>query len=181
MYKSDAEVERILDHPKNVTRISIIGPGNHGKNGAKKGEAQRGEISKDDKARIGTLARLIGSKATGEIIDMSPSQVSRYKQGENSYAHPDAEIEAKIQDNLAPIRNKAIANVDFLLDIVRDKASKMPASKAAGAAKNLVEVYEKLGPKNPALTLNTPQVVFIAPRVLESSDYPTIEVETVHG
>lgn len=181
MYKSDEEVERILNHELNVTRITSLNGPDRFKVGLRPGESKGKTIPKEEKANIGTLASLIGNRAAGKLLDLSTSQVSRYQRGNDSYNHPDQEIKDKIADNLAPIRNRAIANVEFLLDVVAEKASNMSGSKAAQAAKNMVEVYDKLGPKVGVVNLNTPQVVFYAPRVLESRDYPVIEVEAING
>jgi len=179
LFKSDEEVESLLSHRLNLTRVaSIGGPDRTGQ----KIPNPRGEnIPVEEKAQIGTLARLIGSKNAGELLNLDNSQVSKYARGNDSYNHPSPEIREKIEDNLAPIRSRALANVEFLLDVVAEKASKMNGSNAAKAAKSMVEVYEKLGPKNPTLNINTPQVVFYAPRVLESKDYPVLEVEAING
>jgi predicted transcriptional regulator len=177
LFKSDEEVEELLSHRLNLTRVANIGGPD--RSGKREGIEPRGETkSLDEKVRIGTLARLIGKSATGELLDLDTSQVSKYARGNGSHSNrPDGELKEKIEDNLAPIRSRALANVEFLLDVVAEKASKMNGSKASQAAKNMVEVYDKLGPKGVVVNLNTPQVVFYAPRVLESHDYPVIEVE----
>lgn len=175
-YKTDEEVERILNHELNRTRITSIGP-NGSKLGLRKGEERGPNKTTEEKAELGTLARLLGSKATGELVGLSRSQVSRYARGKDTYNNPDKEIKVGIETNLQGVREKAVANVDFLLDVVRAKGDKLPASKAASAAANMVKVYDTLGPKNPGLNLNGTQVVFYAPRILGPSDYPVIEVE----
>jgi hypothetical protein len=175
LFKSDEEVEELLSHRLNLTRVTSIGGPD--RTGQKVPNPKGGIIPVEEKAQIGTLARLIGGKAAGEILDLSTSQVTRYARGNDSYNIPSPEIKEKIEDNLAPIRSRALANVEFLLDVVAEKASKMNGSKAASAAKNMVEVYDKLGPKGVNINLNTPQVVFYAPKVLGSKDYPVIEVE----
>jgi len=175
LFKSDEEVESLLSHRLNLTRVANIGGPD--RTGQKVPNPKGKIIPVEEKAQIGTLARLIGVKATEELLDVSHTQVSSYKRGMDSYNKPSPEIREKIEDNLAPIRSRALANVEFLLDVVAEKASKMNGSKAASAAKNMVEVYDKLGPKGLSINLNTPQVVFYAPRVLESHDYPVIEVE----
>jgi hypothetical protein len=179
MYKTDEEAERILNHSLNIAKVSIMRQPEHQKGIFHERETPNRTL--EEKAQIGTLAHLIGNKNTSELLGIEKSQVTKMKNGKNNLYHPDKELAEKIADNLAPIRNKAIANVEFLLDIVSSKASNMSGSKAASAAKSMVEVYDKLGPKNPALNINTPQVVFYAPRVLESNDYPVIEVEAVNG
>jgi len=175
LFKSDEEVEELLSHRLNLTRVTSIGGPD--RTGQKIPNPRGEDKSIEEKAQIGTLARLIGSKNAGELLDLDGSQVSKYARGNDSYNHPSPEIKEKIEDNLAPIRSRALANVEFLLDVVAEKASKMNGSKAASAAKNMVEVYDKLGPKGVNINLNTPQVVFYAPRVLGSKDYPVIEVE----
>lgn len=179
LFKSDEEVESLLSHRLNLTRVARLDGPDESKVGLRPGETKGKIIPVEDKAKIGTLARLIGGKATSELTGLSTSQVGRYKRGNDSYDNPSEAIEEKIQDNLAPIRSRALANVEFLLDVVAEKASKMNGSKAASAAKNMVEVYDKLGPKGSIINLNTPQVVFYAPRVLGPADYPVIEVEGI--
>ena len=178
MFKSDEEVNRILNHPMNVAIKGIGRPDPH-KTGLRPGDTRRDPLTKDEKVQVGTIARILGSKATGELLDLDRGHVTRIREGLdcNYKAEIGSDVKEKIEDNLAPIRTKALASVDFLIDVMNSKADKLPASKAASAAKNMVDIYDKLGPKNGGIGIHATQVVFYAPRVLKSQDYLVQEVE----
>ena len=180
IFRDDSEIDRILNHENNKVNHKTIGQGNN--QTTRKEEYTKRPL--EEKANIGVLATLLGNKATSDLTGVDPTQVSAYKNATKAIGNgvniKDQELKSELSDRLAPIRNRALDKVDLFMEILSsEKALKMKGRDLASAAKNMVEIYDKLGPKvdNPLFQART--VVFYSPKVRESIDYPVIEIEAV--
>lgn len=181
IYKTDAEIEKLLNHPKNGLKklnveVKIIGPGNHG-NG-KNSSGQHKERTLEDKADIAVLAELVGTKGAAEILNMNHGQVSSYKSGMNSSREVEEGLRARTDAKLGKISDKALEKVDKLLEIfAEDKMSELKAGEIPSAMERLVNVHEKVSARNGSLDSKVkPTVILYAPKQININEYLAKEV-----
>jgi hypothetical protein len=184
IYKTDEEIEALLEHPNNGLKkinveVKIIGSGNHGNQSeeGKNAGNQRREL--ETKVNIGTLAHLIGGKSTSELTGISESQISKYKNGKNSSNVVKSEIVEAIDERLGNVSKKALDRVEVLMDLfVEDKMNELKAGEIPSAAEKLVSIFEKVNKSNDKNGNNAskPTVVIYAPRQLNINEYITKEV-----
>jgi len=181
MFKSDEEVDRMLSHSRNGARVSILGvgnsPGSHGNNYV--GAVRR---TTEEKADIAVLANLLGNQATSEMLSLTPPRVSHIKNGLDGKGKPDQKLKEVIDGRLSHLRNRALDKVELFMEMLStEKSLKMKGRDLASSAERFVNIYEKLGPRNANPAGLSVQVIFHAPRIKESSDYQTIDVEANVG
>ncbi len=187
MFLSDSETERLLEHENNGkvesaprVEIKIIGQGQDDRVNRTPGPI-REKLSLEEKVNIGLLASVLGVKTTAEMVDKSPGMVGRIKNGKNGVNHPDQELRAELELRKEGIQSKALEKADMFLEMLGIGQELSDNLKAASVAEKVVNIYEKLAPKKDFLIDNRTQVIFYAPKVKESSEYPLLEVETQNG
>jgi hypothetical protein len=183
IYKTDEEVEILLNHPKNGLKkidveVKIIGKGNHGGQG--NGSGKRRDLSIEDKTQIATLAHLIGGKATSEITGTHATHVSQLKNGRNSNSQPEPEVLARMGERIEKISDKALEKVGALIEMFsEEKASELKASEIPGAAEKMAGIFEKISKHNQDLGIGAnskPTVILYAPRQINIDQYISKEV-----
>lgn len=178
--KTDEEVENLISHANNgIHKVHFIGSGNHGE--TDKGTKRAGEQVRatEDRADVGVLAKIIGNKATGELLGLGNTTVSQCKNGKNGSHVDDVKLIKEMESRLAVLENKASDKVDLFLDIIREeKVSELSADKAAVGAEKMVNVLDKLRRRNEKFesTINRPQVHIYGPVLVKSEEYITKEV-----
>lgn len=180
MFKEDKEIETLLNHQNNILHKSV----GQGKSLFPKhnGIGSASRLTIQEKADIGTLANIIGSKAAAEMVGEDPGSVNRLKNAKTIYNGEDRNLKTVMDKRLEPIRNTAIDKVDLLLGIISEaKASDLGIRDAAIAADKLVSIYEKLTPGLGKVNIDRSNVVFYSPRVRELKDYNVLEVEPTIG
>lgn len=180
MFKSDEEVETLIGHKNNHAQIKIIGQGQDDR-ADRRNSGKRELLTPDQKVQIATLASVLGVKATSELTGKNQSQVSNLKNGKNGVGIKDQELSAEIDNFKESLRTKALSKADQFLEMLGIGGDLASDLKSAAIAEKVVNIYEKLTPKKEVVQDNRTQIVFYAPRVKESSEYPVIEVETQNG
>lgn len=180
MFKTDAEVEELLNHSNNRVRVEHKGNGqgqnpNSGGHASDDGKSYQ-KLPLEDKARIGTLASLIGNKNTSTLTGISEPRVSQFKNGMNG-SHADPELRKELKGQKDEIQKTALNKVDIFLGMLtEDRISGMDTKDIASSAAKMVDIYDKLGPKNPNVGANV-SIQFFAPRLRDINDMAVIEVE----
>ena len=180
MFKSDEEVDKMLDHENNGTRVSIKGngKGSNPNSGGNAG-AKRENLDTETKAEIAVLASLIGNKKTAEMIDKHPSAVSHYANGHDGLMTRNVDLVERTNAKIDRIKSEVIDKAGMFLSFLdEEKAKKMKGSALASVADKMVSIHDKLTPKiiTPNLGVN---IIFHAPRQRNSKDYSVIEVEPI--
>ena len=178
MFKSDEEVDILLNHKNNGVAHKGLGQGQNPNSGGKatlyRNEYEKIEV--EDKAKIGTVAAIIGNKNTAEMTGLSDVRVSQFRRGMNG-SKPDEALRSKLLERKTAIQDTCIDKVGMLLDLVsQDRAEAMDTKDIAGTAEKFVNIFEKLGPKNPEAG-NKIMIQFFAPKVRELDEMQIIEVE----
>jgi hypothetical protein len=178
MFKSDEEVETLLNHPNNgIIKHSFIGRGNN-PSSIGHGNGSGSRLSIQDKADIATLALLVGNKTAAELTGEHPAHVSQIKNGKDGLGRPESGTRAATDRRIGIIKESALDKVDLLLGIIsEDKISDgtIGVKDAASTAEKLVNIFDKLGPKTP--NIERANIVFYSPKVREAASYPIIDVE----
>ena len=177
MFKSDAEVESLLNHPNNKAIVIGMGKGNS-LNSTRGTDVSRTKRTTEEKSDIAVLGELLGNRVAGPMMGVSSDRVSLYRSGRTG-TRIDEDLRVENAKRLDTIRTKAIDKVELFLEMLNnDKAIKMRGRDMAASAEKMVNIFEKLGPK-----VNQPgsniQIIFHAPKVRASVDYQAIDVEAV--
>ena len=187
LYKSDEEVDKLLNHDNNTipnnVEVKIIGSGNHDNHdkGSKKngnGEQIRGA---EDQSQIGVLAKLIGNKATSALTGVGPTQVSQHKNGKNSNNKVVSELVEEQEAKLDFLGQKAIDKVDAFLELLdEDKMLELKAKDIPAAASKMMDIADKIKRRNQVHVdedrASRPQIHFYAPVQMKVDQYLTKEV-----
>lgn len=182
IYKTDEEVEDLLNHKNNGLRkigveVKIIGSGNNGKQGNSSKRSR--ELTVDDKAEVATLAHLIGNKATQEILGMDKAQVSQYKAGRNSSAVVEPELIAETERRIGKVSDKALGKVEQLLEIfAEDRMLELKAGEIPSAMERMSGVFDRISKHNGrnGTGISKPNVIIYAPKQINIHEYPNKEV-----
>lgn len=180
MFKSDEEVEKMVNHENNATRVSIKGngKGSNPNSGGNAGE-KREKISIEEKTQIAVLAHLIGNKETANLMDKHESAVSHYKNGHDGLGTRNPELIERTNSKINDIKRDVLDKAGMFLSFLdEEKAKKMKGVALASAASKMVDIHDRLTPKviQPNLGVN---IVFHAPRQRSSQDYQVISVEPI--
>jgi len=180
--KSDEEVELLLNHKnnaliKNGVKVKVIGAGNHGNGGNHNGNNTTRSV--EDKATIAVTAELIGGKNTSELLGVSESVVSRFRNGKTASDASDPNLREKIEEKLEGVRKKVVDKVDMLLDIfAEDKMLELDGKDIPSAVERLIGTYDKVNRRNEKNDgIQKPQVILWAPKQINIDQYITKEVE----
>lgn len=179
MFKTDEEAEFLLGHANNSVSHKTIGTGQHGNGGARSGSYEK--IDSEARARIGVLATLFGDKAAGELTSKPRGYATKFRNGQNLAGKPDESLERELISRRGVIQEKALEKADQFLEMLGIGSDLSDSMKQASIAEKVVNIYEKLQPKTPSLNLQAAQIVFYAPKIKETNDYPIIEVEAQQG
>lgn len=185
MFKSDEEVNKMLDHENNGTKrnlptVEIKGQGK-GSNPNSGGNAggKREKLDIETKSEIAVLANLIGTKNTAEMIDKHPSAVSHYKNGHDGLMTRNPELIERTNSKINAIKADVLDKAGMFLSFLdEEKAAKMKGTALATCANKMVEIHDRLTPKIQGPNLGV-TVIFHAPRQRSSQDYSIIEVEPI--
>jgi hypothetical protein len=178
MFKSDDEIDVLLNHKNNGIVHRGLGKGQNPNSGGHAGDNKHtyDKIELEDKAKLGTLAAIIGNKNASELTGVHPVRLSQFKNGMNG-SKPDEELRPKLLERKAEIQETCISKVDLFLGMLTaDRIEAMDTKDIAGSAEKIVNIYEKLGPKNPDAG-NKIMIQFFAPKVRELDEMQVIEVE----
>jgi hypothetical protein len=182
MFRSDSEIETLLSHENNrAVAIKIIGQGQDFRADRTPKSETRERLSLEAKTRIGVLASVIGVKATSELTGKNQSQVSNIKAGLTGSRGEDKPLKASLLPARNELQEKALSKADSFLEMLGVGQDLNDAVKTALVAEKIVNIYDKLAPKNALPIGATTNIVFYAPRQLETKDYPIIEVEAQNG
>jgi hypothetical protein len=182
IFKSDDEVLELIGHENNaMVKLKIIGSGNHDnhdRSNKKAGDQVRGP---EKQAQIATLAKLVGNKATSELTQVGPTQVSQHKNGKNSNNEVVKELIDDSEARMDILGNKAVDKVQILLDMLdEEKASDLKAKDIPAAAQKMMDVAERIKKRNQVIRDETgaaqPQIHFYAPVQLKIDQYVKKEV-----
>lgn len=180
MFKTDAEVEELLNHSNNRVRIDHKGNGqgqnpNSGGHASDDGKSYL-KLPVEEKAKVGTLASLIGNKNTSALTGIGETRVSQLKRGMNG-SKADPELRKELAEQKSEIQKTALSKVDiFMSMLTEDRISGMDTKDIATSAAKMVDIYDKLGPKNPNIGANV-SIQFFAPKLRDINDMAVIEVE----
>ena len=174
MFKTDEELNQLLDHSNNGSSVKIIGIGQDDRSD-RTPNSHRSKRSLTEKIDIALLASVVGINGAAELIGTTPGVVSRIASGENSQGKPSADLEFGIAGKKKELIDKALDKAQIFLDLVSPMDDSKIAFQKMHTAEKAVSIYERLTPKTPQVQNNT-QVIFYAPKTRESNDYPVIEV-----
>jgi hypothetical protein len=178
MYKSDDEIEALLNHKNNKVSHKGIGYGGNPNSGGHAGDNKTTyeKIPLEEKAKLGTLAALIGNKNTAELTGLPTARISQFRNGKNG-SKVDESLKMALLERKDKIQDTCISKVDmFLSMLTEDRVESMDTKDIASSAEKIVNIYDKLGPKNPNAG-NQIMIQFYAPKMREVADMVTIEVE----
>ena len=168
MFKTDEEVITLLSHKNNNTVLhKTIGAGNHGNGGAKGGNYS--PLLPEEKADAVIFSHFFGVEAAGKLIDKPHGEISRFKNQRL--------VKMELKDRISGVQEKVLDKVDAFLDMVSAEKDLSDSIKAATVAEKVVNIYERLAPKNPTLGIQANQIVFYAPKLKPAEEYPVIEME----
>lgn len=188
LYKSDEEVDELLNHqnnsiPPKTVEVKIIGSGNHGNHdkGNKKngnGEQVRGP---EAQSQIGTLAHLVGNKAASALTGVGETQVSQHKNGKNSNNKVVTELVEESESRLDSLGNLAVDKVEMFLELLdEDKMLELKAKDIPAAASKMMDIADKIKRRNQVhvdeVRASRPQIHFYAPVQMKVDQYLTKEV-----
>jgi hypothetical protein len=180
MFRSDTEIEELLNHSNNKAIVKIIGQGQDDRK-SRAPNGIRETLSVETKAQIGTLASILGVKRTVELTGKNESQVSNYSRGKNGVGKPDPELASALEDSKGKIQEKVLSKADLFLDMLDIGKDSRENVLNATIAEKVVNIYEKLAPKNQLPNINQANIILYAPKQLETHDYPVLEVEAQNG
>jgi hypothetical protein len=180
MFKSDTEVDTLIGHKNNRADVKIIGHGQSDK-ADRRNSGPREHLTTEQKASISVLANVLGVKATTELTGKNQSQVSNIKAGKNGVGKVDPVLRESAEVLRERIQSTALSKADQFLEMLGIESDLKETLTRATITEKVVNIYEKLAPKNPVINDNRTQIVFYAPRTKESAEYPVIEVETQNG
>ena len=181
MFKTDEELNKLLDHPNNKTRnvVKVLGIGQDDRSD-RTPETRREKRSLEEKIDIGLLASVVGIKDAAKLIGTTPGVVSRIAAGENSQGKPDQELSARLDDRKNKLREKALEKAELFLDMVDGSGESHSEFQRIHTAEKAVTIFERLEPKGP-VNQNNVQVNFYAPRMKSEEDYQVIDVVPQKG
>lgn len=175
MFKTEEQSKELLEHNNNLCRVAIIGQGQDDR-ADRRNNGIRREITTAAKIDIALLAKVVGVKAASELTGVSKSQVSNYKNGKTGAGVVSEELKDGIATSKDKVKDKALSLAEQFLDMVGSQSDLSDSLKAASIAEKATSIFERLEPKKETPT-NQTQIMIYAPRVRESADYPTIEIE----
>lgn len=181
MFKSDEEIEALVGHKNNRAVIRILGNGQDDRADRTPKSETRERLSLETKTQIGVLAEILGVKGTAELTGKSRGVVGHIKNGENGIGKADPTLKAAIEDANSQVRTKALSKADQFLEMLGIERDLSDSVKIATVAEKVVNIFDKLAPKNPLANLQAANIVFYAPRQLDTRDYPVLEVEAQNG
>jgi hypothetical protein len=179
MFKSDSEVESLISHPNNVIH-KTIGTGNHGKGGVKEGSVQS-PPNEESRARIAILATILGDKTAAEMTGVDRSYATKFRNGQKLDSSPDQSLEKELISRRGTIQSKALEKAELFLDMIGVNSDLNDDVKRSNIADRVVSIFERLAPKTPTINAENAQIVFYAPKIKESTEYPVIDVEAQAG
>jgi hypothetical protein len=185
MLKTDAEVEALLSHVNNglnkiQVQVKTIGSGNHGNQSHEGKNAGNQLRDKEDQAIVGTLATLIGGKATAELTGLHPAAISKYRNGRDANNVPNGESKKILDAKLDNINNRIVDKVDQLLDIfAEDKMSELKAHEIPSSAEKLISMFDKIKRRNDenGAGIIKPQVLLWAPKQINIGELISKQVD----
>lgn len=181
-------VEELLRHENNSVRkmnaevaFKILGSGNHGNHGKGEGSKRAGEQLRgvEEKADVAVLAKLIGNKATGQMLGIGKTQVSQYSRGINGSNELDPALREEVENRLGILEEKAVGKVELFLDMIRaEETVHLAPDKLASSAEKMTNVLDKLRRRNEKAEnrASQPIVHLHGPTMIKSETYITKEV-----
>jgi hypothetical protein len=178
MFKEDSDIDTLISHPNNILH-KTIGTGNHGNGGPRSGfQAPPNEATR---ARIGMLATLFGDKVASEMTGVPREYASRFKRARNLDESPDQSLEKELISRRGVIQEKALIKADQFLDMLGTGGDLNDDVKRSNIADRVVSIFERLQPKTPTINAENAQIIFYAPKIKNSEEYPVIETEAQVG
>ena len=169
MFKTDEQVIKLLSHKNNNTVLhKTIGSGNHG-NGGNRNGVKWSPLAPEEKADAVIFSHFFGVKAAGELVGKPHGEISRFKDQKL--------VKMELKDRISGIQERVLDKVDAFLEMVSEEKDLSDSIKAATVAEKVVNIYERLAPKNQVLGIQANQVVFYAPKLKPAEEYPVIEME----
>jgi predicted transcriptional regulator len=185
-FRDSEEVDRLLGHDNNASKVIdvevknvIKGSGNHGKHD--RGDKREGEQLRDteSKADVGVLAEILGNKTAGALLGIGPTQVSQYKNGKNGSNVTDIELRKEMDQRLGVLEEKAVDKIDLFLEMINnERVEALKANDMASSAEKMVNVLDKLRRRNEKSTelANKPIIHIHGPAMVKADQYLTKEV-----
>jgi len=178
MYKTDEEIEELLNHKNNgLVKHKIIGSGNHGNHSSTKQPDKK--RTTEEKVEVAVLANLIGVKAAAVATDNHESTVSKFSRGLGTNNRPEVELVNGIEKRLGSVSEKVVDKVDILMEIfAEEKMAELKPNELPVAIEKMVSVVEKINKINGKDGSNSsrPVVIIHAPRQQPLEQYILKEV-----
>ena len=145
--------------------------------GGAKLDGTASRLSFEEQVLVGSTSRLIGSKNTSDMFNISRTHAKNLALGQLDYASgPKKELAERIYGKLSDVRDKAVERLMESLELLdEEKMKSCNAKDLSAVAANMARVVDRTIPKE-SNEINRLNLVVYAPRLKEVKEFEMVEV-----